>query len=291
MLPNDMFYPTDKTAAFTLGQSKYKVSDEESRCTFKKINDEFSKGKFRDVEIIFMNNNRYINCSKIYDDICKKSDSINQTAISSWLTDEKNENLIEDVEQQTDLLRHDLLIDIVIPKFRGMYMHPLLADHIIYWFGGKNMMYYMRMIREFMLLKKDDEIMELFITKYPGKTTLGDEDLAIENNNLRAELLLFSTHKAGFTLNDLVSENSRLKLEISRLRQELSNSYSTTVKLQQAKTSAIKTAPTVQYIKKISRRSISPPRTAIPRRNDGFVSVLPRSKSLNITCRRNTEFS
>src|SRR5688572_8508056 len=140
------------------------ISDSDTRRTFEKINEEFSKGKIRDVEIIFMNSNRYINCSKICNTINKTlNDPINKKSVSSWLVDEKNESLIEDAEQKTDLLRSDLIIDVSIPKFRGIYVHPWLADHIIIWLGGTNTIYYTKMIREFMLLKKDDEIMDLFV--------------------------------------------------------------------------------------------------------------------------------
>uniref|UniRef100_A0A6C0C9T1 KilA-N domain-containing protein n=1 Tax=viral metagenome TaxID=1070528 RepID=A0A6C0C9T1_9ZZZZ len=250
------------------------VSVPENRCIFKKIDDRFSMGKSINVEMLFMNDNSYVNCSKISGATGK--------SVTSWLADEKNKDLIEEIEQGTDLLMADLVIIIDTQ----IYVHPALADHIIVWFGGTNIAYYTKMMREFMLFKKDNEIMDLFITKYLPKTDLGDEDLAIENNNLRAELLLFSTHKAGFTLDDLVNENNKLQSEILRLRQELLDAYGAIASLEKTRmprtNSATRKLPPVQNAQKIARRSISPPRTAIPTRNDNF----PRSKSVSISCFR-----
>jgi len=271
--------------------------------TFKKINERFTKGVSGDVQIIFMNMNNYVNCSKICNAIYHKlyGDNpvliIHRKTISEWIMDEKNQDLIEDAERKTDLTRNDLMIRVDIPELKGTYVHPCLTDHIIVWAGGKDTARYTKMVREFMLLKKEDEIMNLFVKKHAHKLGVTYNDLVIENNNLRIESAI---------LREEVLDNTKINVfqaEILRLREELLNAHATINILQQTfqvdnnssdegTDMPIKSNPAVRIIKENERRSISPPRFAVykkkEKRENSVPDTLFRSKSVNIVRRKDS---
>lgn len=144
---------------FTYYNMSLKLVSNAENIRFRNINDNYSRIKYLDFNVIVMNKNGYINCTKMCDDIAEEIDSTK--TFKQW------ENRIG-----SDELIHDVGSNSLIRKESGIFCHPELALVIAGWmspnFQIKLSKIITRYVVEFMkneteklLLKKDNEIKKL----------------------------------------------------------------------------------------------------------------------------------
>jgi len=143
--------------------------------SFKDINDDYSWGKYGDFKVIIMNENGYINATKICHDARTKNGK--RKEFRHW-KESTNANLIlEEISGAVGAPTAQLLIPIITSKenltiIRGTYAHPDLIPHIASWASPSFAVRVSKIInryfikkaikaKEKIIKKKDDKIDEL----------------------------------------------------------------------------------------------------------------------------------
>lgn len=238
--------------------------------TFRQIDRDFTCGRIGDVEIIIMNRNNYVNCTKICGD--------NGLVLTTWFSDEKNEDIMEYVERKTDLLQCDLKIEItresLKSKFRGIYVHPSLADYIIGWTKSAAIACYVAMMREFIVRKIEDTEMERY---YPYLRWKVPEDMETDIAFLEEEV------------DDLKETKEKQDKEIAHLRNKLSIARSSIKELEHALNNALVIQnPVMRGIVDNNIKPLSPPRRMYERNtSQSLTDVRTRKKNIRvINCKK-----
>lgn len=244
--------------------TEFRVTNEDDTLrTFRQIDRDFTCGRVGDVEIVIMNSNNYVNCTKI----CKD----NGLVLSTWFSDEKNGDIIEYIERKTDLLRCDLRIEMMREslksKFRGTYVHPSLADYIIGWTKSDGIPCYVAMMREFAIRKIEDAEMERY---YPYLRWKVPEDMETDIGFLEEEV------------DDLREMKEKQDKEIAHLRNKLSVAKSSIKELEHALNNTLVIQnPVMRGIVDSNIKPLSPPRPMYAR-NTTSSETNTRKKNIRV---------
>lgn len=108
--------------------SKNQTLSESENIKIKKINDEYSYVKYGSYKLLVMNQNQYINATKM----CREWDK----EFRHWKENNMSKELIKELALSIKTKEKNLiLIPNVDNKIRGSYVHPLLITHIACWCG------------------------------------------------------------------------------------------------------------------------------------------------------------
>jgi hypothetical protein len=107
-----------------------------SGISFTKINDKYSRGQYGDSEIIIMNDNNYINATKLCNNAILLTNS--KKPFKNWKTNANTNKIIHEISLLTNISMDDLMIYRTtgsknLTEIRGTYVHPMLITHIAYW--------------------------------------------------------------------------------------------------------------------------------------------------------------
>jgi hypothetical protein len=98
---------------------------------FKKINEEFSYGKYGKFTVVMMNKNCYINATHL----CNEGD----VKFKDWSRNATSQNLLKSLSKLVNIDKDELLIGRNKNcgfKYRGTYAHPKLIPHIASWISS-----------------------------------------------------------------------------------------------------------------------------------------------------------
>src|SRR5271154_666725 len=153
-----------------------------NKISFKDINDDYGWGKYGDFKVIIMNENGYINATKICHDAKTKNGK--RKEFRHW-KESTNANLImEEISIVVGARTDDLLIPITggqIVVIRGTYAHPDLIPHIVSWASPSFAVRVSKIINKY-FIKKAIKEKEKPIKKKDDKI-----DKLIEENKLQTQ--------------------------------------------------------------------------------------------------------
>lgn len=132
--------------------------------SFKKINNNYSYGKYGNFEVIIMKKNGYINVTKLCNIVQTKNGTIKD--FREWKKNSTTKALTNEVSAFTGVLLNELFI---IPTnvqndLKGTYAHPDLVPHIASWASPKFAVYVSEIVNKYFIRKalkeKEQEIIE-----------------------------------------------------------------------------------------------------------------------------------
>jgi len=185
--------------------SKKKYGKDIREIIIEPINDDFSWGKYADFEVVIMNKNGFINCTKMCQHISDETG--HQRLLKNWTPITNAKELIKAVsstagQQATDLM--PIIKGGKIQEITGTYCHPDLVPHIASWASPQFAVKVARIVNEYLsreakdereklLRKKDDKIDKLNhkINKVlEGNQTLqkGNQNLQKDNKDLKSRM-------------------------------------------------------------------------------------------------------
>lgn len=199
------------------------INDDIKNVIFKKINGEYSWGKYGDFNVVMMNKNGYINVTKLCADAKTKTGK--KKDFFNWKANSQSKALISDFSSLLGISRSELFLTIMggrITKIMGTYAHPYLIPHIASWASTKFAVKVSKIVNEYyankaiaekekLLQKKDDKIDKL--TKNIKKQTTEIKTL-VKDNKKQTE----SINKMDNRIKRLLKKND----EIYDINQEIS---------------------------------------------------------------------
>lgn len=161
---------------------------------FKRINDEYSYGKYNDLKVIVMNRNGYINVSNL----CALGDK----NLKHWRKTKDSEELIKITSRLSRINKKNITITVKNENknnISGIYMHPFVATHIAMWISPKFSVYVKHIVDSFSVkdarekmdeelqnkdaeLQKKDEELERLDDQIYELTNLAEE-IQVDTNN------------------------------------------------------------------------------------------------------------
>jgi hypothetical protein len=174
---------------------------------YEKINDQYSKAKYGEFNVIMDITTGYINSTKLCADGGKQ--------LKNWTRNEGNKELIEYFEN-SHRLKFEPMTKIVTggqnTDLRGTYAHPKLITHIASWVSPAFAWKVSEIVNNFLVREKEDEIRALTGDKSRLEKMFEDSDKRREESEKRAEEMLLKmtrqNEKTHITL-----ETTNIKLD------------------------------------------------------------------------------
>ena len=160
-----------------------------TKLEYEKINDVYSKAKYAGFDVIMNMETGYINATKLCADGGK--------LMKNWLRNDGNKELIEFFESHGSKMSHGLKMITIITSgsdketiLRGTYVHPDLIPHIASWVSPAFAYKVSKIVNNFLIREKEDEIRKLSGDKCKLQEMLEKSDKRREEAEKRAEKML-----------------------------------------------------------------------------------------------------
>jgi len=170
---------------------------------YETINEKYSKAQYGEFNVIMDMTNGYINATKLCVDGGKH--------MKAWLRNDNNKELIksfEEIMKSSAQICAELLINNMAGSYdlRGTYVHPLLIPHIASWVSPSFAYKVSKIVSEFLVREKDDEIRRLTGDKCRLEQKFDDAEKRREESDKRREE---SEKRAEKMLQDMKDQNDK----------------------------------------------------------------------------------
>jgi len=175
---------------------------------YEKINEKYSKAKYGEFNVIIDMTNGYINATKLCADGSKR--------FENWIRNNGNKELIEFFETTHALNFEYMKITITGGKeciIRGTYVHPDLIPHIASWVSSAFAYKVSKIVNNFLVREKEDEIRILS----GDKSRL--EKMLEESEKRRKE----DAEKAEKMLQKMIDQNEKTHFKLDDTKKVLNN--------------------------------------------------------------------
>ena len=192
---------------------------------YESINEKYSKAKYGDFDVIMDITNGYINASKLCIDGGKH--------MKAWLRNDNNKELIksfEEIIKGSAQICADLMIVINtgINELRGTYVHLLLIPHIASWVSPLFAYKVSKIVNEFLVREKDDEIRRLTGDNLDLKKMFQDAEMRRnEENKQRDEENKKRDEENKLMLQKMIHQNQEMKEQNEKTHQKLDDTQKT----------------------------------------------------------------
>ena len=119
------------------GKSKYPKGDIRN-IIFEKINNEFSKGIYGGYIVTVMNNNGYINTTRLCDKVIEDYGDYDGRVFENWEESKQLRDLVKNFSKEENIPKSQLIIEVnrsrICPEMIiGTYVHPTILPHLMAW--------------------------------------------------------------------------------------------------------------------------------------------------------------
>lgn len=194
--------PTKKTGSGSKTSNKKKHSTKKINKTVdklicEKIDEDFSKGKYGDIEIIIHNESRYINVSAIFK-IAKKK-------FKDWYKTQTAKELIEAFSEELNITQDELMFQITTGpnETRGTYMHSYIIPYAIAATSRKLAAKISKIVNEYFANKNEEEMRA-------KDKLIKKKDDKIDRMSIKIDKLLVTNKKMNKNLKNLVDQADEL---------------------------------------------------------------------------------
>lgn len=186
-----------------------------------RINNEYYRGKYGDVEVI-MDNNGYMNATKLCKEINTKNN--NKKEFSQWKLTSNAKELMDEVSKITGIPTAQLLKTVTtssnnLTEIRGIYAHPDLIPLIASWASAKFAVRVFKIVNEYfakemfdkhqnLIKKKDDKIDKL---RNDIKLLLQKNDELMDQGNEVLGYAKDTNRKINLVVDERISKSGKSK--------------------------------------------------------------------------------
>jgi len=177
---------------------------------YEKINNVYSKAKYGGFDVIMNMENGYINATKLCADGGK--------LMKNWLRNDGNKELVEFFESRGSKMSHGFQMITIITSgsdketiLRGTYVHPDLIPHIASWVSPAFAYKVSKIVNNFLIKEKEDEIRKLSGDKCKLQQMLEEANIERREAEKRAEKML----------QDMIDQNDRTHAKLDDTKKTL----------------------------------------------------------------------